>query len=705
VKKVGEIEARSLNRPKAKMRITHKVQLIVFISIILTALLSQLMVMYFSYKFNVNTLAEALNVEATWKKDAFREMVKGYKNTALSLAVLSSRALEDFENAFWNLKKEWENLIEKHNFPPAEALVSRLKSYYAGDKFFESMDMQMLIPDSLEGKILHWLFIHPDNNSYAFKDKWKFEGSNLSLSYEKVYRRWHEQFSFVFKSEHIKDGILVNKDGIVLYDVAKSPILGQNLTSPLWLNSPISKLFRRVAAHRREGMVEVEEYLNEDNIYGEPILLVGTPIFSLNTNEFVGTLILVVPFKKFEKLIVDKSIGEIAKGTFTELINFALIDKNGVVICGNNYSMNKGEATKWTSIIPVLKEAEVKGNAIGRVFSFSDLKEELIVAVHKIMKNVDWYVVAYTPVRYIKAKAIKELLKTLLLILVIAVFMAWLASYVFTKSVGLASIFAEFVREARNISTEVENLVTSSEELKQTTDHTKTQISEVREAMNRTTTSIISVVTALEEMKASIETIAANTQTANEVASEAEGVASEAENALEKLRSKIDKIEEINDLIIGIADKTNLLALNASIEAARAGEAGRGFAVVAQEIKSLADRTIKGVEEIKSILEEIRGEAANVKGEFDAVKEVINRVKTVAEEIAAAVEEQAQTTSEMVQHSQEVSAAAEETNQVMENIVHAIDEIVEAMKMIASVVKELRKLIDRVEETLRINRA
>jgi methyl-accepting chemotaxis protein len=81
---------------------------------------------------------------------------------------------------------------------------------------------------------------------------------------------------------------------------------------------------------------------------------------------------------------------------------------------------------------------------------------------------------------------------------------------------------------------------------------------------------------------------------------------------IKQLEEASSKVDSVMDIINGIAEQTNLLALNAAIEAARAGEQGRGFAVVADEVRSLAVRTVDAVSEISGTIDTMKKESAEV---------------------------------------------------------------------------------------------
>jgi methyl-accepting chemotaxis protein len=216
---------------------------------------------------------------------------------------------------------------------------------------------------------------------------------------------------------------------------------------------------------------------------------------------------------------------------------------------------------------------------------------------------------------------------------------------------SLTSRISDSVESVDQSSGQIEQMAQSMEQVASTS----TVLNENAVQVNDTTAQVMLL---LKQGSTSSET---SQQTIAAFADEVNGMA----NDLALLQDECSRIGGVLDVIRGIADQTNLLALNAAIEAARAGEQGRGFAVVADEVRALAHRTQESTVEIQSMVEGLQEKSTNavkaiakgkslsedslnqseeVVGALGQIEQAFTEVDSLTSQIASGTEEQQQST-------------------------------------------------------------
>jgi len=155
------------------------------------------------------------------------------------------------------------------------------------------------------------------------------------------------------------------------------------------------------------------------------------------------------------------------------------------------------------------------------------------------------------------------------------------------------------------------------------------------------------------------------------------------------LAERTQSIGSILDVICGISEQTNLLALNAAIEAARAGEAGRGFAVVADEVRNLATKTAHSTDEIQNMIAQLQHEAKNAVNAMDSNKSLTVQGTQATGEAQVALEKISEQVMAILDMNTQVATATEEQSSVANEININMDIVNNSVQEGLSASKEL----------------
>ena len=290
---------------------------------------------------------------------------------------------------------------------------------------------------------------------------------------------------------------------------------------------------------------------------------------------------------------------------------------------------------------------------------------------------------------------------------------------------GIAESINDMINQLRtiigNIHEAATQVTTSAADIRKTTD-------EVSQGAEQQSSQIVTTSSSIEEMARSIQQVSQHTEQSANVANKARENAVQGTQAvrntiqgMERIRDQVQanakrikrlgessqEVGEIVQLISDIADRTSILALNASIQAAMAGDAGRGFAVVAEEVERLAERANQSTKQIESLIKAIQGETSEaITAMEECTKEVVSGSKLATEagqaldEIDLVSKDLADLMRSVTEATRQQAVGAAELTKSMSGISQVTRKTATETKLAAESVGNLAELADALQQSV-----
>lgn len=635
---------------------------------------------------------EAAHAEIASVIDLKEEMVETYFGTLLSIArtLAINPVVTDATRAFTEAVGELDASDAVAVRP--ESLRERYVYQQENTTGATAADLsRWMTIDSVSEKLQH---LYISDNPEKIGEKHLLMTAGDASRYSSLHEIYHPYFKAYLEEFAFYDIFLFEpKDGRIVYSVFKELDYSTSFVNGPYSGTAFGRAVQQIIRDQSDGLVFVDFEPYEPS-YNQDASFLLAPL--KDQGELIGIIAFQMPVDRINAIVNKEIAGFDTAETF-------LIGSNGQL---RSVPENADGLAIGSSLASDVITTALGSN--GGLIAANDHRGVPVIAGFQQVNlpGLDWKIVLSVSAEEAMADANASVRDALISLgafsLLILACGYGLGVYLLRPVQALGRDFHEIVVGAMNaLHTASKQSKIAAESMVATAEATSRQGSVVKENSVAAAQNVSVVAAAMDQMASSIQEIAKGVTKTSSLTDDASERSNVATSSLQNLETATQRITGVVKLIRDIANKTNLLALNASIEAARAGDAGRGFSVVAEEVRKLAAQTTSSTEEISTEVDSVTKAVRDNVSAIRAITHAIELVREQATTMSTAAEEQGAVTSEITGN---MSDTAQRVSAVDQNIggvesasadaAVAARDVMQQMKSVDEAEKKVTEAID-----------